>query len=186
MKISVFGLGYVGTVTAACLADQGHEVWGVDINSEKVKLIRAGQSPIIEPGLPEKLEKGRKAVVSELIPPARLKVAVDVAPPPLVMIKFRSTALSSKTTSTAIPVCVPPSVRSALLMSGIFFGLQIDSATPSVPTPVSKVSRPLPPASASTWTSRPLFQVAVNSRSPPRIPEPLTLLLSIGTPELAV
>ena len=51
MRIAVFGLGYVGTVTSACLAAHGHEVWGVDPDQGKVALVASGRSPVVEPGL---------------------------------------------------------------------------------------------------------------------------------------
>ncbi len=55
MRVSVFGLGYVGCVTAACLAKAGHRVVGADINEEKVSMVNAGTSPLVEPGLGELL-----------------------------------------------------------------------------------------------------------------------------------
>src|SRR5262245_39994264 len=48
MHISVFGLGYVGTVTAARLADVGHRVEGVHVASDRVESMNAGRSPIVE------------------------------------------------------------------------------------------------------------------------------------------
>lgn len=63
MDISVFGLGYVGCVTAACLANDGHRIIGVDVNETKVNMVREGRSPIVERGLTEliraNVERGR-------------------------------------------------------------------------------------------------------------------------------
>ncbi len=55
MKVAVYGLGYVGSVTAACLADAGHHVVGVDVHPGKVASIAAGESPIVEPGVAERV-----------------------------------------------------------------------------------------------------------------------------------
>src|SRR5829696_3109456 len=53
MKVSVFGLGYVGSVSAACFAEDGHTVVGVDVNADKVASLNEGRSPIVETGLDE-------------------------------------------------------------------------------------------------------------------------------------
>ncbi|HEY2940899.1 MAG TPA: nucleotide sugar dehydrogenase [Vicinamibacteria bacterium] len=55
MRVSVFGAGYVGSVTAACLARAGHKVVAVDVNPQKVDMINAGTSPVVEQGLGELL-----------------------------------------------------------------------------------------------------------------------------------
>lgn len=59
MRISIFGLGYVGAVCTASLARRGHEVQGIDVSRNKIELINAGQSPIVEPGLEDLLAAGR-------------------------------------------------------------------------------------------------------------------------------
>jgi GDP-mannose 6-dehydrogenase len=61
MNITIVGLGYVGTVSAACLASKGHFVWGVDINHDKIRIINEGDSPIVENGLADKVAQARLA-----------------------------------------------------------------------------------------------------------------------------
>ncbi len=60
-NISVFGMGYVGVVLAACLADNGHRVIGVDINPAKVTMVNEGLSPIVEEGIGELVKKAVQA-----------------------------------------------------------------------------------------------------------------------------
>lgn len=59
MKISIFGLGYVGAVTAGCLAKQGHAITGVDVHPGKVESFNAGIPPIVEPGLEDLLKTAK-------------------------------------------------------------------------------------------------------------------------------
>jgi GDP-mannose 6-dehydrogenase len=70
LSVSVFGLGYVGCVSAACLAKEGHTVVGVDVSATKVGLINAGQSTIIEDGIRE--------LVSDMRATGRLSATADV------------------------------------------------------------------------------------------------------------
>ena len=70
MKISVFGLGYVGAVTAACLAKEGHTVIGVDVAEGKVDLINAGQSPLLEEGISE--------LIADEVKAGRLSATTDI------------------------------------------------------------------------------------------------------------
>ncbi len=70
MKVAVFGLGYVGTVTAAVLASNGHEVWGVDVDTGKVQAINDGKSTVVEPGL--------ESLVANAVAESRLRATTDV------------------------------------------------------------------------------------------------------------
>ena len=69
MKISIFGLGYVGAVSLACLARDGHQVIGVDIDKTKLKLIAAGKTPVVEEGMVELMQSvaasGRVTVTAD-------------------------------------------------------------------------------------------------------------------------
>jgi len=69
MKISIFGLGYVGAVSLACLSRDGHEVIGVDIEQAKLDLIKAGKTPVVEEGMVELMARvaasGHVSVMSD-------------------------------------------------------------------------------------------------------------------------
>lgn len=71
MKVSVFGLGYVGSVCSASLAADGHEVVGVDVNADKVATVNAGRSPIVEPGLGD--------LIARAVDKGRLRATTDPA-----------------------------------------------------------------------------------------------------------
>ena len=69
MRASVFGLGYVGCVTAACLARAGHEVTGVDVSADKVAMVNGASPPVVEPGLGE--------LLAEVVGAGRLRATID-------------------------------------------------------------------------------------------------------------
>ncbi len=71
MKISVFGLGYVGAVSMACLARDGHELLGVDVDPVKLDLIKSGRSPIIEDGIQQ--------LMQQVVAAGRVRVTSDAA-----------------------------------------------------------------------------------------------------------
>ncbi len=87
MQISVFGLDYVGTVAAGCLASQGHDVIAVDSDADKVEMLRRGVAPVSEPGLGQ--------LIKDAIGARRLTATTDVAE------AIAGTSLTSICTGTA-------------------------------------------------------------------------------------
>jgi GDP-mannose 6-dehydrogenase len=79
-RISVFGLGYVGAVSLACLARDGHEMTGVDIDPAKLEMLRKGQAPIVETGIQEltrSVIRGGKVTVTDSVRDAILSTDVS-------------------------------------------------------------------------------------------------------------
>lgn len=70
MRISIFGIGYVGAVSSGCLADLGHEIVGVDVSAHKVGMLNRGQSPIVEAEIDDLIASG--------VASGRLRATVDV------------------------------------------------------------------------------------------------------------
>jgi UDPglucose 6-dehydrogenase len=71
MKVTIVGSGYVGLVTGACLAEQGNNVFCLDLDPKKIEILNSGGVPIYEPGLKEMIERNRAA--------GRLQFSTDVA-----------------------------------------------------------------------------------------------------------
>jgi GDP-mannose 6-dehydrogenase len=71
VRIAVFGLGYVGTVTAVGLASQGHDVCGVDVDGVKVEHVSSGRSPVVEPGIDQ--------LIATAVESGRLRATTDAA-----------------------------------------------------------------------------------------------------------
>jgi UDPglucose 6-dehydrogenase len=71
MHITIIGSGYVGLVTGACLAEQGNNVFCVDVDSKKIEILNSGGVPIYEPGLQEMIARNRSA--------GRIHFSTDVA-----------------------------------------------------------------------------------------------------------
>ena len=71
VQLSVFGLGYVGCVSAACFAKEGHDVIGVDVSPDKVAMVNAGTATIVEAGIGE--------MVAEMVAVKRLRATTDAS-----------------------------------------------------------------------------------------------------------
>jgi len=71
MKVTIIGSGYVGLVTGACLAEQGNNIFCVDVDPKKIEILNSGGVPIYEPGLKEMIERNRAA--------GRLQFSTDIA-----------------------------------------------------------------------------------------------------------
>jgi UDP-glucose 6-dehydrogenase len=92
MKVAAIGLGYVGTVTAACLASRGHDVWGVDVDAVKGDEIRGVRSPVADPGLDALVAQAADVALQATI---SCSEALDRADVSLVCVGTPSSARSS-------------------------------------------------------------------------------------------
>ncbi len=153
MKVAVFGLGYVGSVTAACLAAAGHDVWGVDVDTAKVGPITEGHSPVVEPGLDELVAAG--VTGGRLHATTDPRLAVDRADVSLICVGTPSTPAGStdltyikravRDIAEAAHVVVPPE-------SG-FHSIVIRSTVPpgTVDEVVAQVLAEVPPPAGLTF-----------------------------------
>jgi GDP-mannose 6-dehydrogenase len=103
MNISIFGLGYVGVVSAGCLASIGHKIIGVDVNEDKVAMLNDGVSPIVEKDLPELLARGKeKGLISATIDTSKAIESTEIS---LICVGTPSRANGSLNTKHIENVC---------------------------------------------------------------------------------
>jgi GDP-mannose 6-dehydrogenase len=103
MKLSVFGLGYVGCVSAACFAKEGHDVIGVDVNPTKVEIMNQGECPIVESGMSELIKE--MANSQRLRATTNTREAIDNSEVSLVCVGTPSNANGSLDLSYVERVC---------------------------------------------------------------------------------
>jgi GDP-mannose 6-dehydrogenase len=137
MRISVFGLGYVGSVSGACLAHLGHQVIGVDTNSHKVAMIQKGVPPVVEVDLPELLGAVTKTGAFRATESAQDAVAAtDVA---LVCVGTPSCPNGSLSTEVVERVC--EQIGAALSAKNTYFAVAIRSTV--LPGTVERIIIPI-------------------------------------------
>jgi GDP-mannose 6-dehydrogenase len=123
MRISIFGIGYVGAVSAACLAADGHEVVAVDTNAHKVKMLNDGVAPIVEAGLAELAREGVRG--SRLRATTDVQGAINDSDCSIVCVGTPSRANGDLDLSQVARVC--ESIGAALARKGTFHAVIVRS-----------------------------------------------------------
>ncbi|MBI1892817.1 MAG: nucleotide sugar dehydrogenase [Candidatus Rokubacteria bacterium] len=130
MKVSVFGAGYVGTVTAVCLASLGHRVFLVEMSPEKLELLCRGEAPVTEPGLADGL--AREFTGGRLIPTDDAKQATLGSELALVCVGTPSGQSGSSDTAAICQVVREIAVAVALTSAPFVIALRSTIPSPQV------------------------------------------------------
>ena len=155
MKIAIFGLGYVGTVTGACLAGEGHIVIGVDVNRDKTRAIMKGRSPVIEKGLGEILSTVVKKKRFFAVPSAKDAIMrTDMA-----LVCVGTPALETGTINTRHLESVMKEIGSALKKREGFYTVVVRSTV--LPGTTEEIIIPMLEGASGKKTGRD-FAVCVN------------------------
>jgi GDP-mannose 6-dehydrogenase len=126
MKIVVVGLGYVGAVTAACLAELGHSVVGVDVDPHKLAPLEEGRSPIVEPGLDERVASARASGLLQV----SSDLGAAVAEAEAILVSVGTPALSDGTVDLGFVERVTEEIGAALADRSDFVAVVYRSTAP--------------------------------------------------------